>query len=370
MQKLRTQVKTFNIPYLELPETTPAETALDVFIQMNTSATPLSTYDIVVAQVEAGTGRSLHDLMAELRETVPQFDAYSGQPEDVMLSSASLLQGRDTRKTNALESGFPDRLVDDWPRLLDGVRRAVSFLEDERVFDAKRLPTDVAMAPLVALWAVAPEGLDAEGEARTLLRRFLWRAFFTERYERASNSRVLADFRSLRELVQGRDAPMPDLFADDLLPEKEMFLEAGWPTRKDRLARVLLALAIRNGGIDFADGSRATRDTLQRREYHHLFPVAYLRSQGVAESDAFTSLNCALVTWRTNRTIAAKSPERYLAERMEASSLGEPEIKRRLAAHLIPYEPIVSADYRAFLEARADLMIGPMRQLCDGNALA
>jgi hypothetical protein len=48
------------------------------------------------------------------------------------------------------------------------------------------LPTDVIVAPLSALWGLAPKGLDAEGEARTLLRKYLWRAFFTDCYERTS----------------------------------------------------------------------------------------------------------------------------------------------------------------------------------------
>ena len=52
--KLRGLFAQFNLPFLSLPRSTPKATALDVFVKMNTSAQPLSTYDIVVAQVEAG----------------------------------------------------------------------------------------------------------------------------------------------------------------------------------------------------------------------------------------------------------------------------------------------------------------------------
>src|SRR5690606_16926744 len=55
--KIRQTFATFNLPFLSLPVSTSKETALDVFIKMNTSAAPLKTYDIVVAQVEAGLGR-------------------------------------------------------------------------------------------------------------------------------------------------------------------------------------------------------------------------------------------------------------------------------------------------------------------------
>ena len=363
---LRRQFAHFNLPFLALPASTSSETALDVFIKMNTSATPLSTYDIVVAQVEANVGRSLHDLASELKESAPHVEAY-GSTENLMLSAAALLQDRTTNRTSFLAGGFADRLVEDWPTILKGMRRAVSFLEDERIYDGRRLPTDVVLPPLVALWGESPDGLDAEGTARSVLRRYLWRACFTERYERASNSRVAADYRALRSRIAGGDAA-PEIFDEEEwpLPGPDVFLEAAWPTRKSTLARAVLALSLRHGGDDLADGAPVRRDNLDAREYHHLFPKAYLEARGAEDADR--ALNCALVTWKTNRTIAAKAPSDYVHDRLEATRLGEAEIRRRLDANLIPYDALMGDDYGDFLIARAEMMEGPMRKLCsDGG---
>ena len=68
---IRQKFASFNLPFMSLPVTTEKETALDVFIKMNTSAAPLSMYDIVVAQVEAALGQSLHDLVGDMRRTSP-----------------------------------------------------------------------------------------------------------------------------------------------------------------------------------------------------------------------------------------------------------------------------------------------------------
>ena len=73
---LRTRFANFNLPFLSLPSDTPKEVALDVFVKMNTSAQPLSTYDIVVAQVEANTGFSLHELVEELRREAPRLERF------------------------------------------------------------------------------------------------------------------------------------------------------------------------------------------------------------------------------------------------------------------------------------------------------
>jgi len=42
-----------------------------VFIKMNTSSVPLTSFDIVVAQIEAASETSLHDLVETLGFTVP-----------------------------------------------------------------------------------------------------------------------------------------------------------------------------------------------------------------------------------------------------------------------------------------------------------
>jgi len=362
---IRQKIATFNLPFMSLPVTTKKQTALDVFIKMNTSAAPLSIYDIVVAQVEAGMGKSLHDLVADTRKVCPAIAAYYS-PEDLALYGSALLQGHAPTNANYMAKDFGSKLLANWDTFLNGVVRAVDFLEQERVFDAARLPTDVVIPVLVALWGLAPKGLDAEGRARTILRKYLWRAFFSNRYEKSTNSRALADYNELKPLIVGSSSTKPAIFNDELnpLPQPQELTSAGWPVRKDRLARAILALALKHGGVDLADGSTATRVNLEKREYHHLFPDAHLTRLGFPTDQIYLSLNCALVTWRTNRNISDKDPERYLAERRDGTDLGEQEVKARLASHLIPYDEMVNGDYKAFLNKRAELVHDAMAEIC------
>jgi hypothetical protein len=338
---------------------------------MNTSAAPLSTYDIVVAQVEAGLGRSLNDLVAETRSASPTIADYY-EPEGLTLAASALLQSRPPTNATYMLKEFGANLIQNWERYHRGVVRAAVFLDEERVFDAARLPTDVVIPMLVALWADAPDGLDAEGRARSILRRYLWRAFFTTRYERTTTTRAIADYNELKAFISDSSSPPPTIFdeAQYPLPPQNELIAAGWPKAKDRLARAILALALRQGGMDLADGSSASRTNLARREYHHLFPAAHLKRLETPESDIYRSLNCALVTWRTNRTISDKEPERYLAERRTDEDPNESEIRDRLATHLIPYKQMVAGDYGEFLTARAMLVEAAMKKLCatqDGN---
>jgi hypothetical protein len=367
---IRQKFAGFNLPFLSLPVGTKPLTALDVFIRMNTSAAPLLTYDVVVAQIEAGMGKSLHDLVADTRTVSPAIAAYYA-PEDLALYVGALLQGRAPTNATYFAKDFGPQLLANWDKFLHGVSRAVDFLEQERVFDSGRLPTDVVVPVLVALWAIAPNMGDGEGRARSILRKYLWRAFFSNRYEKSTNTRSLADFNELKPLVTGTGTSLPAIFDDEQypLPEHEELIGAGWPQRRDRLARAILAIALKQGGLDLADGGTATRNNLPKREYHHLFPAAHLARIGVSEERAYRSLNCALVTWKTNRTISDKEPEHYLAERRDANDLGDAEVKMRLASHLVPYDEMVAGNYQKFLEKRASMIYGAMSSLCvtEGN---
>jgi len=367
-ENVKAKFREFNLPFLSLDVNTPRETALDVFMKMNTSGASLSMYDIVVAQVEAGIGTSLHELVAGIREASPILESYYNI-EELTLSGGALLQQRPPSKSTYLDPAFSRHLIDNWDRFVLGAKRTVAFLEAESVYDGARLPTEVVVPVLLALWADVPQGGDAEGWARDVLRRYLWRAFCTHRYESATSNRALSDYRELSAHLQGLDNKLPTVLDDEVtpLPEPEELVQAGWPKKKDRLARSILAVSLKAGGYDFADGSPASRENLARREYHHLFPASHFDETG----NAYRALNCALVTWQTNRTIGSSSPEQYiearehfLTERHRDKGLSEEQIKYRLQSHVIPHQHLKDMNYSEFLSERAKEIRSHMARLC------
>ena len=362
---LRQRVATYMIPFLSLGVGTGRETALDVFIKMNTSASPLKDFDIVVAQLEEATGESLHDKVQELLELEPSGREY-GKIEDIILSMAALIIGKPPLKKTYLEKSFGEELGQVWPKVITGYRNGLAFLRDEAMFHEKLLPTDVAVYLVCALWAGVPEhGSDAVGNARGLIRRALWRACYTDRYSRTSATRAFADYRSISRLIANpSDDVRCELFEEGLPPSEEL-IRAGWPGRKDRLPRAILATALRAGGHDFADGASVSPNNVGKREYHHLYPVGVLGGDRKDER-VNRALNCALISWTTNRKVGAKTPREYIEKRAEAAHLGETEVRQRLESHLIPYDMLIAGDYDAFLDARAKRIAEHMEALCRG----
>ncbi|MBR0931706.1 DUF262 domain-containing protein [Bradyrhizobium diazoefficiens] len=386
VNELRQRVATYNVPFLALPVTTPKDVALDVFIKLNTSAVKLTTFDIVVAQVEEATGESLHDIIQKVRATAPGVDRYI-EPEDLLLSVAALREDRSPSQASYQKLDF-SLLAKQWKIIADGIAFMISILEEERVFDVARLPTVAVLPVLAALHGDMPSSGDAKGNARALVKAYLWRAFFTDRYTNAAATAALRDFRGLRSAIrEGTDRSKIEIFdsTEFPLPTVDELIRVRWPKSKDILARGILAASLRTGAFDLADGVPVSAEHIKLREYHHLFPDSLLTQDGrMEEGDSFRALNCALITWNTNRTISAKEPLKYLRERSERGTLGQDSVRTRLRSHLIPYNALnvggyaaisdfekreeqVRRDFQTFLTERAVRMLPVVSALCDGR---
>lgn len=362
--KLREQMAHYNFPLISLPPDTERDVVLDVFVKINTSSVSLTAFDVIVAQVEGELGHSLHDRVDELIQQVPAIERYV-EPPNLLLNGLALLQDRVPNQSGYFSIDWT-KLEATWPILVEGARRMVEFLEQERVFDADRLPSVVPLPVLLALWAHAPSGPDQLGNARVLIRQYLWYAFFTARYESASATASLQDYRELAKAIQiGARSSEAPIFGDEL-PSPDQLMAAGWPRKRDRLGRAILLLSFQGGALDIADGAEITSSNVRRREYHHLFPVALLkRVDGTVNPDL--ALNCALLTWRTNRTISDSPPAEYLAKRADEALLGDAALRHRLATHALDYASLVDGGYSTFLTTRATVYAEAIRRLCEGE---
>lgn len=381
---LRERVKHFNLPYLSLPSETTKDVALQVFINMNTNSKPLTLYDIIVAEVENIAEKSLHDLEANLTEKCPKASRF-GNVSDLILSTSALLQEKLPNTRGMIEMD-KKQLLENWPKLELGLERMADLLDSQGIFDEARLPTNAVLAVLAAAYELIPNDGDFLAKAEKLLRRYLWSAFFTDRYENAAASRAFADFKAIKALLKNHTFTEAELetvpvlnHVDFPLADINSLMAAGWPKAAGIEARAILAVSHYLGATDFADHRPATFDSVQKREYHHVFPDALLSE---AKIKSPLALNCALITKKTNRIIGRKDPLDYLQERVQWAD--EDTVRARLRSHLISFDMLATAkytgldgdalrpkleeDFNHFLRDRATLVVAAMTQLTQGDS--
>lgn len=377
----RETVKHFNLPYLRLPATTTKNTALSVFINMNTNAKALAPHDIVVAELEGATGHRLKEMQAQLDQEFPSLKKFLALDTAVLQTSA-LLQGKLPNQRGYFEMDYA-LFVDNWEKMTRGLRRAIHSIESMRIYDGERLPTAIPIPVIAALLADESEDGDRRGYVDSLMRQYAWRAFFTRRYEATAATRAAADHKGLASLLAGARPAAPTPVLDDELfplPDIRELRAAKWPKQKDSLARAILAASNYFGARDFADNTELTAESVLRREYHHVFPNQLLTE---AELPSMLALNCALITWKTNRTIGRADPIAYLEKRAEHAPQPR-DVKDRLESHLVPYDVLVEAgpydepagarlraavepDFDIFMNERAELVARFMRSVCAGE---
>lgn len=386
-------IKHYNLPFLALPSNTSKDTALSVFINMNTNSKPLTQYDIIVAEIEGLKDTSLHDLQSTLNTNHPAVSQYFDLSYLILYTSA-LMQEKIPNQRGIWEMD-KNKVVEDWDKMVGGLAKMAEFMQSNKIYDQDRLPTNAVLSVIAALYTQIDAVGDKAGQFQVTLKKYLWSSFFTDRYENSAASRAYADYIGLLGYLQGRIKPNSDqtyklidapVLNRSLFPisTKEQLLHVSWPKRVSIRGRGILAVANYFNAYDFADGSAISPQNVSKREYHHIFPDALIQEANEflgEEINSTVALNCALITGNTNRVIGRKEPLTYLKERYNWAS--EVIIEQRLHSHLIPinelkagtYEGLdekskadkIISDYTAFLEKRAEYIEIAITKLVEGE---
>ena len=355
IRDVREMITHFNLPYLALPTQTSKETALQVFINMNTNSKPLSQYDIIRAEIEGVKGVSLDEYQNSLNSKYPNVQHYFELPY-LILATSALIQDKLPNQRGMWDMG-KDIMINNWDKMATGLYNMAIFMEGQGVYDQNRLPTNAVLAVIAALYTHIPEHLDARGKHEILLKKYLWSSFFTDRYENSAASRAFSDFIALKNIIQSNKKEDGSSWIEEDIPvlnrakspicTLDELVRVGWPKQENIRGRGIMGIFSKLGALDFADGTRLSREQLieSRRHYHHVFPDALLKEAGI---ESYLTLNCALIMDKTNLNISNKAPFDYLMERYNWAN--EDIVNARLASHLIPISELKSGGYEGLID--------------------
>jgi hypothetical protein len=302
---LTERFKDYEFPVVTIKDRTNQEVCR-VFQRINSSGTTLNTLELLAAW----TWSEQFDLRNEIQSLLDRL-ADKGYEDldktEVMRCLAAIVL--ETIDTDALVDVKPDVLVAGMSKLKQAMHATIDFLEkDIRIKNIVFVPFPIMIVPLVRFFSstLKPTANQLRG-----LRRWFWHCAFTQRYKAGTNRLVLEDPKRMKDLAAGK--PVFDGLSASV--DATIFFKT-WRINSTVAKAAICLLAqleprslITGTPVDLSD----TLSAYNAREFHHIYPKAYLASQGIPFHESNVVVNICMLTAADNNEISDGDPREYFA---------------------------------------------------------
>jgi hypothetical protein len=349
-------LRSYGLPVLTLPETTPIEAVCTIFETLNRTGKPLGPFELLTARYYP-QGVNLRDLWVEAQDNYKALVDFKVDPYSI-LQTVSLRAHSSAQRSDVLKKLTAADISQHWSAAVKGVAGVIDMLQSDCGLVApKWLPYGMLLIPMGAVWSDIQklEPLD-RAPAYTRLQRFFWCSVFTTNYDQGANSQAGADYVRLKDWVLTGQGQVPEAIQE--LPLSASTLRSA-SVRRKALYCGLVCLLATTRAEDFHTGQAMTpyRVGEVQIDSHHIFPKAYLARTNTTESSELL-LNRTLIDAETNRIIKDKAPSHYLSEM--AATYGEEKLEAVLSSHAIKSDAssgLANDDYGTFLDERLNTVV-------------
>ncbi len=341
----------------------PIDIACDVFTRINTGGTELTVFEIMVAKTY--DNQKNFDLAVAYQNLInsngsekdledADFDTI---PASTMLQCVAACMMGQIRRRDILKIGR-EEFVAEWPVVVKSLFAAVDFVRTYlRVPVSQLLPYNALLVPFTYFFYQNNNEAPSDKQEK-LLGQYFWWASLSNRYSSALENKVAQDLERVNQILASNQ---PSYRGDEVHLSLEA-LKAKWFSTGDSFCKALLCLyayqiprAFNNDGLVKLDNSWLKTST--SKNYHHFFPRAYLRNQGIPDWQANTILNITIVDDHMNkRVIRSNPPAKYMKPFVRSNK----KLASTMASHLITDLDafgIWENDYEKFLEARGRVVL-------------
>ncbi len=195
----------------------------------------------------------------------------------------------------------------------NGIIGAIDFLKRElNVVNYGLLPFPGLIVPLSAFFATnKSEGFKYTSTQREKLIKWFWRSVFSRRYSAGVNDKQEFDIKEMLLLKENSDY-------DFKFPSSEIkidFIQNVFSTGTANSKAFILMLSSMNPK-SFLSGANIDLDKvlkkINKNEFHHIFPKAYLEKQGIERQKINSLANFCFLTRGDNNEISNSVPEEYV----------------------------------------------------------
>lgn len=363
---------TYNIPAIELDNSTSKSAVATVFEKVNTGGLALNVFELLTATFagdkdyydQNGTDFRLNDDWRETQEKFAPYPVLSALENTDFLQAVTLLATleRNRADTSARPPAVSAKREDvlkltltDYLKWVGPLREAfiwaAGFLADRHIFDTRFLPYPKQLVPLAAIKVVMGHDADLIGPRERIIRWF-WSGILGELYGGAIETRFVRDLEQVPAWARRTDgAAIPNTVQDATFVESRLH---SLRTRGAAAYKGIYALLLANEARDWMEDKALDKVQYVNLEVdiHHIFPQKWCLANGIEDERRESVVNKTALSARTNRTIGGVAPSAYLRTIERKAQIPESKLNTLLESHLVPAEHLRNDDFDSYFTAR------------------
>ena len=353
----RHRFQTYDFSTILVPEVS-VDVAAEIFTRINTSGTPLSLFQIMVAKTyDEKMNFDLQEKYNELQEELESV-RYDTIPDSTVLQclSANIVK-ECTRK--AILRLDKNSVIDTWDETVESIKGAIDYFRTFYHIPVSRiLPYNALLVPFSCFFFLEKRKPDSNQEK--MLQEYFWRSSLSYRFSSGVESKLGQDIARVSQIIDGKK-PEYDF---KIILNKEYIRNYGFSTG-DSYCKAILCLYASFQPRSFNNNSSIILDNSwlkisSSRNYHHFFPEAYLKKKLIENRNVIA--NITLVDSNLNkREIGANPPSVYMSKFQKTN----PDLDKTMKTHLIEDLDefgVWKNDYDRFLDKRSELIADELQK--------
>ena len=359
----------YEIPVVKLPDTLSLDNVATVFERINSKGTILNTFDLLNARFTIHN-IALHDKWENIKN---QHDHIRKWYEDFkntkiplyIIQALSLSKSGSMRRKDLLhldnlytnlESFDSDTFSKDWNEMSKYVEQAIIRITSNNSGGFGAITYDfipyTIMVPVLASLLKEIETKSNRASCLNKISFWYWNSIQTDRYSAATDSATESDFRRMKEWFDNDTNPFFIIARDSFNTQKNT----------SALYKAIMCIIAKNGALDFISSDSLEYGNV---EDHHIFPRSKAKDLH-AENDIDSILNRTLISDKTNKLFANKTPSEYLTGIIKHQNIDKNELQYRLSTHLISpkaFEYLLKDDFKGFIKEREQTILDEFEKL-------
>lgn len=346
-KNLHSRVNNYEIPVITISKRSKDEVGV-IFERINSTGTTLTTLDLMVAWTWSEDFH-LQESLSDLAESL-EGKGFGEIPDKIILQCLGAILAEDAR-TRTILALDPSRVRDEFGKVGAAILAAIDFLCTE--FKIQSLDLLPHLQQVVALSFFYDRIVSPTGDQIATLKKWFWKTAFSRRYSAQTDDKINADIAFMKRLALGDSSGLSS-YSSELTNDVLIKLRF---TKSHPYTRALLLLLAQKSPLNLTNGAAVDLgDALSgfnRKEYHHIFPRAFLKRRGFPTDKINALCNFCFLPAGANKKISSKQPSNYIFK-----IVPDPNRKQILESNLMPLRMEVYTDdnYTEFLSMRADLV--------------